>query len=204
MDEILGDLIRTEIRLITQAKLDQNPLLDTPEAGNVFVAGRGRPQFTPNRTSTFNRTQTAGSSDIKCRHCDEVGHVQTHCKKHNICVYCKRTCHIILECRTLQNRNSSGSRSTGTSSFSVTSSGPTTNEGVGIPPFSANVESLVQEALSRILPSAIQAAFSTVELTGNTHSWHLDSASFNHMTGNPTLFRTYNLVRDMFVEVANG
>ncbi|CAN1291611.1 Retrovirus-related Pol polyprotein from transposon RE1 [Linum perenne] len=204
IDEILGDLIRTETRLTTQAKLDRNPLHDNSDGANVFAAGRGRPHFTTGRSPNYGRLQAANTGDIKCRHCEEIGHVQAHCKKRNICVYCKRNGHIISECRTLQNKSSSGSRPMGTSSFLVAGNESSSTSEVGNSPSPATLDTLVQEALNRVLPSAIQAAFSTVGLTGKSHLWHLDSASFNHMTGNPTLFQTYNLVRDMFVEVANG
>ncbi|CAN1294927.1 hypothetical protein LINPERPRIM_LOCUS22648 [Linum perenne] len=98
MDDVLGDLLRVETRLQTQAQLDG--VVSSTEMGTVFAAGR-RPQFYAssnrtnpsgsfggsNRTNTTgsyggsNRTNSSGSmgsssrppiGDMKCRHCQVI------------------------------------------------------------------------------------------------------------------------------------
>ncbi|CAN0847376.1 hypothetical protein LINGRAHAP2_LOCUS4941 [Linum grandiflorum] len=108
LDAILGDLLRTVTRLSTQAKLDGS----SSDQGSVFAVNHGRPQFisSPQSRSSSTalaygdsgRTPTATSSELRCRHCGEVGHPVSLCRKRNFCNYCKRSGHIISECRSKQ------------------------------------------------------------------------------------------------------
>ncbi|CAN0903470.1 hypothetical protein LINGRAHAP2_LOCUS22578, partial [Linum grandiflorum] len=41
---------------------------------------------------------------IRCHYCQELGHIQPHCKQHNLCTYYKRSGYIILDCSKLKNR----------------------------------------------------------------------------------------------------
>lgn len=50
------------------------------------------------------KLRNEGKDDTRCRYCSELGHVQSHCKKHNICNYCKKSGHISLNCRALKNK----------------------------------------------------------------------------------------------------
>ncbi|CAN0903191.1 Retrovirus-related Pol polyprotein from transposon RE2, partial [Linum grandiflorum] len=211
IDTVLGDLLRVETRLKTQNLID-HPSSDL--AGTVFAASR----FHQSSQSRPRFNSTPG--DVHCRHCNESGHSQSHCRKRNFCNYCKRSGHIILDCRSRvrneafkRNLGSGSNSSTGPSKqnfgspTSATSAFHTqlvdsTVSSVAAP--TTNIDQLVQEALARALPTAIHSAFASLGVTGKPSTWFLDSASFNHMTGNGSLFETYSPVKHLSVEVANG
>ncbi|CAN1172080.1 hypothetical protein LINPERHAP2_LOCUS29969 [Linum perenne] len=127
IDTILGDLVRHETRLSTQARLDGS-LVDIRF---VFAASQGRPQFMASRssgispTTYFPRSQSgySNSSEIRCRHCADLGHPVSLCKKMNFCNYCKRPGNIISECWTKQCKGSfnNNNRGYGSSSYSGSS-----------------------------------------------------------------------------------
>ncbi|CAN1184443.1 hypothetical protein LINPERHAP2_LOCUS36977 [Linum perenne] len=167
MEDILGDLLRVETRLHTQAQLDVNQ--SSSAIGTVFAANR-RPHFYPNSgrdTGAPSRPEAASppSSEIKCRHCQEMGHLIAHCKQRNICNYCKRSGHIITECRTLQNRG--GRRPAASGAFAISASANSNPISDHSSTSTTSLDTLVQEALSRVLPSALQSAFSTVGISGS-------------------------------------
>ncbi|CAN1240951.1 Retrovirus-related Pol polyprotein from transposon TNT 1-94 [Linum perenne] len=211
MEDILGDLLRVETRLHTQAQVN-----GAATSGTVFAAGR-RPQFYPStgrsptgqqRFSPNSVSSSTPLSETRCCHCNELGHVVGHCKQRNVCNYSKRPGHIITECCTLQNRTTRRGDSSTPAVYSAANTQSPQEHSNGSPasgtPSSASIAALVQEALSSVLPSAIQAAFSTVSLTGKSHTWHIDSAAFNHMSSNLSLFKQYTHVSNVAVEVANG
>ncbi|CAN1154362.1 hypothetical protein LINPERHAP2_LOCUS19970 [Linum perenne] len=133
MDSVSGELVRAETRLQTQAQIDGvadnvGSVFASASSGRNFQSGghrsltATRPQF-----GQFGQPNNSSSGDIKCRHCGEIGHVVSVCRKRNYCNYCKRPGHIITECRTKQRRASGyshdgqSSRSYNTSSGSYTS-----------------------------------------------------------------------------------
>ncbi|CAN0862290.1 Retrovirus-related Pol polyprotein from transposon TNT 1-94 [Linum grandiflorum] len=199
-DTIIGDLVRVETRLRTQAHMDGS----TAASGSVFTARQGRPQFTrPPHGSTT-------SGELKCRHCGDHGHHIANCKKRNYCNYCRRPGHIILECRNRQ-RNDARFCSPAVSSGNAnrapqaTSARNTSYSAVASADTSVDIHQMVRAALSEVLPSAIQSAFATFGVNGKPRPWLLDSAAFNHMTGGDrSVFRTYNSVPHMAVQVASG
>ncbi|CAN0827060.1 hypothetical protein LINGRAHAP2_LOCUS873 [Linum grandiflorum] len=72
IEDVLGELMREETRLKSQAKVDNLPL------DSAFAVGRGassRPQF-----------QLSNTSSLTCHFCHEIGHIQPHCKKKNYCI----------------------------------------------------------------------------------------------------------------------
>ncbi|CAN1221479.1 Retrovirus-related Pol polyprotein from transposon TNT 1-94 [Linum grandiflorum] len=176
--------------------------------GNVFAAGKYRPHFLTqhkNVSPSGQITSSSNSADIHCHHCQELGHYLSHYRKRNLCTYCKKSGHIITDChkRKINNaRNGHGNSNSG-SSFSVQ------DVAIGLGSVSDvgnnnSIDSTVQDALQRVLPQALNAAFASLGISGNTPKWFLDSASFNHMTGQFDLFRDYKPVLDQHVEVANG
>ncbi|CAN0839525.1 Retrovirus-related Pol polyprotein from transposon TNT 1-94 [Linum grandiflorum] len=208
MEDILGDLMRVETRLNTQAQLDGSITTfgaTGSSTATVFAAGR-RPQFYSNNRSgeTGSRqTPSFGSAPtvLKCRHCQVVGHVVAHCQERNFCNYCKQSGHIILDCSALKHKPPRQPKSTAFGA-QVTSVSPQSSASASAS--SSSIDVFVQEALSRYLPTALKAAFSAAGISGTSRIWHLDSAAFNHMTSELSLFRNYTPVHNLAVEVANG
>ncbi|CAN0918191.1 Retrovirus-related Pol polyprotein from transposon RE1 [Linum grandiflorum] len=83
VDTILGDLFRAETRLKTQANLDGNQV----DGGSVFAVHRGsagRPQFNFQSFSNHSpaaQTHSSSGGEVRCHHCNEIGHFRNHCKK---------------------------------------------------------------------------------------------------------------------------
>ncbi|CAN0870467.1 Retrovirus-related Pol polyprotein from transposon TNT 1-94 [Linum grandiflorum] len=219
MDNILGELIRAETRFVTQAHLDGQSAISS-----AFATNRHRPQFYPSNGSSGQQHVAAnnsgglsqsGNSQVKCHFCQEVGHPQALCRKRNICAYCKKPGHIIVECKARGRKNFGNSRgSTSYATQAVISSSPLssthdsdTSSLVSAPVSSSqDLSQLVQAELARVLPQALNSAFATLGLSGNaiTLPWFLDSAAFNHMTGDASIFDSYTPLRNQSVEVANG
>ncbi|CAL1356412.1 unnamed protein product [Linum trigynum] len=208
MDGVVGDLIREETRLRTQAKLDlrpgdsESPLVAA--AGDDAAFAVGRPQF-------HRRIPIA---ELHCHHCKEKGHLQKYCRKRNLCVYCKKGGHIILDCRLFvkhhgkhaemsdnpQEQPRSDTRRTDRPAYSAQLA-----EGSGAGFSAAKIEELVNAALQKSLPTAINSAFAAMQVTGKKPSpWLLDSACYNHMTQNSDVLTSIQLVRHMNLRVANG
>ncbi|CAN0898571.1 Retrovirus-related Pol polyprotein from transposon RE1 [Linum grandiflorum] len=234
IDKVLGELSRVEIRLCTQTKLDSavsslesaftpavsslestftvRPSTFTPVVSSLDSAFTVRPYFSSaNAKSSSDHASASGNSsslgqinyvEIKCRHCGVMGHSGGYCKKRNFCNYCKKLGHIIPECPTRSHRSRTSTAATG-SSFSVTAnSGSSSSPQVDFS--KATIERMVQAALGRALPTTLNAAFATIGLTCNSSSWLLDSAAFNHMSGDRFVFQHYKPVPPSTVEVANG
>ncbi|KAK3015518.1 hypothetical protein RJ639_005766 [Escallonia herrerae] len=85
MDAILGELLREETRIATQATLERKTELDS-----VFIAKQNM--------GKWSASQPKDPSKVQCFECKEFGHVVSHCKKKNSCVYCKQAGHIVTEC----------------------------------------------------------------------------------------------------------
>ncbi|CAN0827320.1 Retrovirus-related Pol polyprotein from transposon RE1 [Linum grandiflorum] len=81
--EVIGELIREETRLRSQAQID----IHSTAPGSAFAVQPSKPQF--------HRTP---SGEIIFHFCKEPGHIQIHCKKRNICNYCKKPGHMIGDC----------------------------------------------------------------------------------------------------------
>ncbi|CAN0871895.1 Retrovirus-related Pol polyprotein from transposon TNT 1-94 [Linum grandiflorum] len=198
LDAAIGELVREEIRLRSQARLDNQQILSAG-SDSAFAVGRAsnsRPQF------------------HRGHFCNEVGHIQPHCKKRNLCSYCKQSGHIVLECKILAKRNSRASGTT-TSRANLPTQGssyavePVVSTVAGSMPSSsgltsADVRRLIAEALQEVLPSALNSAFATGTTSGNTPRWLLDSAAFNHMTNSRSHFSTLNPNHCTSLQVANG
>ncbi|KAF2323210.1 hypothetical protein GH714_034182 [Hevea brasiliensis] len=82
-DSVLGELLREETRLQTQANLDAK----TNNVDTIFFASRSRPAM---------KKMTGENGTVQCRFCGEIWHIQSHCKKRNVCNYCKKKGHVIL------------------------------------------------------------------------------------------------------------
>ena len=93
MESVLGELARDETRLNTQAQLDTK----SNSVDAVFITSRSKFQ---------SKQKHGGREGIRCRYCNELGHVLSHCRKRNICNYCKKSGHIILDYRILKNKQS--------------------------------------------------------------------------------------------------
>ncbi|CAN0917805.1 hypothetical protein LINGRAHAP2_LOCUS30525 [Linum grandiflorum] len=206
MTHVLGELSRVEVRLRTQLHLDSsnNPM------NSAFAVKNPRPQFTSVNNSpvlaqqgvaTPSGQRGAGGSHskfidfstVKCTYCGLLGHSIFHCKKRNICTYCKKPGHIIPDYSVRRPRSSGRNKA----SYAVTPSVLSTDT-------ENSIDRLVQAALGRHIPSALNAAFATVGLIGKSTSWLLDSATFNHMSGDRSAFQYYVPVQSSVVEVANG
>ncbi|CAN1189602.1 Retrovirus-related Pol polyprotein from transposon RE1 [Linum perenne] len=119
MSEIIGELKRAETRLRTQAQLDN---LSSPNApGTVFAAGKFKPQFFSNNSKSStdaSRNNSTGANlgknmnEIRCHHCQELGHYISQCRKRNICTYCKKPGHLITDCRLRARNNARTGRNT--------------------------------------------------------------------------------------------
>ncbi|KAF7143373.1 hypothetical protein RHSIM_Rhsim05G0013600 [Rhododendron simsii] len=186
MDMVLGELLREETRIATQAILEGKRTVES-----VFVAKQG-----------FGKSFQRDLSKTQCFECKEFGHVVSHCKKKNVCVYCKQPGHIITECVEVQqkggkNFNRKKSNHQAYHVAGVTTDGSNTDDvklGVASPtslqngaPINDDIRKLVQSSVS----SALSSAFSAIGLSGkNSHLspiinplWIIDSGASNHMTG---------------------
>ncbi|CAN0915883.1 hypothetical protein LINGRAHAP2_LOCUS29375 [Linum grandiflorum] len=233
-DTVLGDLIRVETRLRTQAQLDGNNSAgsgfsiqsavtsgmsssssgDSGNSGTAFASQPSRNNYRPQ----FRSSGSSQSGEVRCRHCGENGHPQSLCKKHNFCNYSKRSGHIITDCHS-RKRNDARYNSTGSSSsVSTGSSNGSSTGGYGSRQNSSystqfvdnsgatntDINQLVRAALSQVLPEALQSDFASFGVTGKPRTWFLDSAAFNHMTSDRSIFKTYQTIPYMDVKVTNG
>ncbi|CAL1359551.1 unnamed protein product [Linum trigynum] len=204
MDGVLGKLLREETRIHTQAKLNTRP----GEGDVVYAAPSGSYGLERSGDHAFavgcpHFQQRVPMSELECHHCHVKGHLQKHCRQRNICVYCKKPGHIVLDCPSLQNRSrsSAGARSipphAGSSSlpaFVAQQSQPSSN-GFVISPEA--VEDLVNAALQRSLPTVLSSAFASLQTSGILKPWLLDSACFNHMKSDISTLKNGVPVRDM-------
>lgn len=167
MDMVLGELLRDETRIQTQATLDGKRTVET-----VFVAKQSSGKPFP---KDFSKTQ--------CFECKEFGHVVSHCKKKNFCVYCKQPGHIVTECGELQQKGSKNFHKRKSNhqvyhAASVISEGSCNDMKMGAasstssetggnhaPPTPDEIRQLVQSSVS----SAISSAFSAIGLSGPSH-----------------------------------
>ncbi|CAN0839811.1 Retrovirus-related Pol polyprotein from transposon RE1 [Linum grandiflorum] len=230
IDEALPELLREEKRITTQVQVDNN-LHGTNSAFAISSGPRGMSEFGQNHDSSSlvgysNNSRSNSSStrpqfaskvpgNIRCHYCQESGHIQPHCRKRNLCTYCKRTGHIILDCPKLKNRPRHATTAGG--SLTVPTGGATcgkafaaqqsfvadscTSGSSNITP--EYIDALIQRALQKALPTALNVAFTAADGIGNI-PWLLDSAAFNHMTHLRSKFQNLHPVRGMSLEVANG
>ncbi|CAN1239948.1 Retrovirus-related Pol polyprotein from transposon TNT 1-94, partial [Linum grandiflorum] len=172
VDTILGDLVRAETRLKTQAKLDGNSV-----EGSVFAAtyrgSGGRPQFTfPSQVNSSSNSQvvvpSSGKSESRCHHCNEPGHFRNHCRNRNFCTYCKKSGHIILDCSRASGRR--GANVGGSDRSSISRPTFYAQSFTAESPSAASddrITQLVQAALQQALPTALQACFSAFGVSGD-------------------------------------
>ncbi|CAN0896019.1 Retrovirus-related Pol polyprotein from transposon TNT 1-94 [Linum grandiflorum] len=218
LNVIIGDLIRFETRLRTQAQLDSATA--GGHTATAFAASRPRPQFVPSHPNqnsahhgSYSQSQLTPSTttgEVRCRFCNEIGHPISLCRKRNMCNYCKKSGHIISDCRKRMSKNSQAKGSS--SGYAVQTNYPPPPSSIhslsagSTMSSDSTIDSMVQAALQRVLPQALNAAFATVGISGTPSStpWFIDSASFNHMTGNAGLFTTYSPISNRHIEVANG
>ncbi|KAF2292446.1 hypothetical protein GH714_022891 [Hevea brasiliensis] len=132
-DSVLGELLREETRLRTQANLDAK----TNNVDTIFFASRSRPPM---------KKMTGENGIVQCRFCGEMGHIQSHCKKRNVCNYCKKKGHVILKCHLLQ-------RNKHNQATLLTSNGPTDHE----VPNTTSIN-LTQDAIQQVIQSTLQSA----------------------------------------------
>lgn len=80
LDSVLSELIQEVTRLNTEAMLDaKNNSVDI-----AFFASCDKTQL---------KQKNGECGNIRCRYCHEFRHVQSYCKKRNLCNYCKMTEH---------------------------------------------------------------------------------------------------------------
>ncbi|KAK2966046.1 hypothetical protein RJ640_001980 [Escallonia rubra] len=232
MDAVLGELLREETRIATQATLERKTELDS-----VFIAKQNM--------GKWSASQSKDLSKVQCFECKEFGHVVSHCKKKNSCVYCKQAGHIVTECpevpqkggknfkqRTSSYRGTASNSSSSdyfkprTSNHRVYQAADVVSDGSSIdaqpqsdrgfnstvspaPPISDEIRHLVQSSVS----SAISSAFSAIGLSGKSSHlsptvnplWIIDSGASNHMTGvhtNPRSITRYEGKKQIIA--ANG
>ncbi|CAN0919434.1 Retrovirus-related Pol polyprotein from transposon RE1 [Linum grandiflorum] len=105
LEDALAELSRKEKRLATQAQVD---IVSELRRTNSHIGSGGGNNTGGSRQghTQESRPQFGGSSSgtIRCHYCQEIGHTQPHCKTRNLCTYCKRSGHIILDCPKLKNR----------------------------------------------------------------------------------------------------
>ncbi|CAN0886875.1 Retrovirus-related Pol polyprotein from transposon TNT 1-94 [Linum grandiflorum] len=201
LDEALSELIREETRLKSQAQLDRRQT-SSESAFAVGRSGHQRPQF-----------QRGSTSHLTCHFFHELGHIQPHCKKKNVCIYCKQSGHIVLECKILAKKSHTSpasNRSTSTTQgvgFAVESVFNTRDDASAASGGSLShdmIRKFVVEALQEALPVALNAAFATGAASGNLPRWLLDSAAFNHMCNNRSNFCSLKPGSSLLLQVANG
>ncbi|CAN1235607.1 hypothetical protein LINPERPRIM_LOCUS4554 [Linum perenne] len=162
MDDILGELLRAETRFVTQAQLDGTP------TNSAFAVGRPKPRFVPQSATS---SQGSNTKSIKCNFCQEIGHPQSLCRQRNICSYCKKSGHIIVDCRAPGRKNFGNTRPSGTS-YATSATVVEQSSSPSVPTGSTtgsqtDFSHLIREELARILPQALSSAFSTLGITGS-------------------------------------
>ncbi|CAI0627052.1 unnamed protein product [Linum tenue] len=170
MDGVLGKLLREESRLRAQSKLAARPgegevVFAAAAPGSSAVPQQGSPAqaFAATRPQFQNRVPV---SELECHHCHVKGHLQKHCRQRNMCVYCKKPGHIVLECPSLQNRRRSRPDAAGGPSNPAFAAQPAPSM-AGQPVLTTEaVEGLVQAALQRSLPTALSSAFASLQMSG--------------------------------------
>ncbi|PIN04263.1 hypothetical protein CDL12_23198 [Handroanthus impetiginosus] len=170
IDMVLSAVLREETRLGTQSSMDASLSVST-----ALLASRS------------NSTSARKTSLLQYFQCKEYGHIAAHCRKRNICNYCKKPGHIILDRPKRPNRRTP----TQQQAFQATVSALITQSS----PFdSAELQRLIQESVAAALPGAIStalsASYSGKSLLKDPKVWHIDSAASNHMTGDSTQFST--------------
>ncbi|CAN1216396.1 Retrovirus-related Pol polyprotein from transposon RE1 [Linum perenne] len=160
---IVAELVRAETRFQTQTKLDN--LSGSANMGSAFAAGKYRPRFSSNQhqqsfIGSSSNSSSVGSGknmgDIRCHHCQELGHYVSHCLKRNICTYCKKPGHLILECRLRTKNNARSGRGNAGSGYSVTdsASGPSSISDVGSIAPPAESPSVAEVSVQERTPSS--------------------------------------------------
>ncbi|CAN0861310.1 hypothetical protein LINGRAHAP2_LOCUS8167 [Linum grandiflorum] len=205
LETAIADLTREEKHLATQAQVDNH----LHESNFAFAA-----QSFPRRNCSARSSSSAASrpqfgsstsSTIRSHHCQELGHIQPHCRQQNLCTYCKKTGHIILDCPKLKNCPQRTGAVSGAATFVVQphSSAGVTPSSIGTGFTTEQLDALIQQALQKALPTALNVAFSTSSGSGNP-KWYLDSAAFNHMKCSRSAFAQLRPVQNLSLQVANG
>ncbi|CAN0899653.1 Retrovirus-related Pol polyprotein from transposon RE1 [Linum grandiflorum] len=207
LEAALAELSREEKRLTTQAQVD----ITLHENNSVFaVSGPGNNNGgymggarSSNALHSRPQFSSSTSDSICCHFCQELGHIQPHCRKRNLCSYCKRSGHIILDCPKLKNRPQRPTHTPQTSSatFAVQASTPVTSSSITLT--AEQLDAFFQQALHKALPTVMNGAFFTTSDSGKSQ-WLLDSAAFKHMTSQRSIFHQFRPVSDMSLQVANG
>ncbi|CAL1376450.1 unnamed protein product [Linum trigynum] len=123
-----------------------------------------------------------------------------------MCNYCKQEGHVIADFPTLarQGRSRGGGATRGTShpGAAYATTAPVADSASSLT--WADVRRLVHEALKEALTTTLTSAFATGTVSSTT-PWHVDSASYNHMTGSRQSFRTLDIsVPCLDLQAANG
>ncbi|CAL1358011.1 unnamed protein product [Linum trigynum] len=222
LEDALGELVREETRLRSQAKLD----LHQSEGSSAFAVSDSRTgqQASAADSSAFAvgedrpKFHRTASGEIVCFFCKEPGHIQNRCPKRNVCNYCKASGHKIGDCPILAKRGRtrpSGSmtggqpRGSGTgvpsgSAFATTVATPSSTATSGGSVNADLIRQLVQDAIKEALPAALGSVFTAGMPSRSSHSWHIDSAAFNHMTGSSSSFSSLCPTSPLMLQVADG
>ncbi|CAL1400616.1 unnamed protein product [Linum trigynum] len=164
---------------------------------------------------SFQRRVSA--ADVECFHFHEKGHTKKYCKKRNFCHYCKKAGHIILACPALEGRfREEEGRGNGRSREDEGRGNGAASRGGSSAPRSAYAAQVIGDAsgsqgmlvtpaaLEQMVNTAISTAFASLQASGKIPHWILDSACFNHMTGDSSTLEKLRPLNDLSFQVANG
>jgi hypothetical protein len=152
LDICVGELLREEQRIITQAVLEQKAQTSTPIP--VAYTAQGRSKGGRNM------------SNVQCYSCKGFGHIATTCTK-KFCNYCKKTGHIIKDCSIRPPKKSETAYNVSVGSSNTPSPGQS---------------SITPEMVQQMIVSALSALGLSGNRNSIPKPWYFDSAASNHMT----------------------
>nr|GLL46629.1 retrovirus-related Pol polyprotein from transposon TNT 1-94 isoform X1 [Ipomoea trifida] len=152
LDICVGELLREEQRLSTQAVLEQKAQNSAPIP--VAYAAQGRPKGGRDMTK------------VQCYSCKNFGHIASNCTK-KLCNYCKKAGYIIKECSIRPPKKPETAYNVSVGPSSASNSGQST---------------ITPEMVQQMIVSAISALGISGNNNSHPKPWYFDSGASNHMT----------------------
>ncbi|CAI0559088.1 unnamed protein product [Linum tenue] len=181
LEDVLGELIRQETRLRSQAKIDlheadnsatvfsvsgRSSAAPLARSSQVMVGSSAGDQSVYAVRSNRPRFHRSANGQVICFYCRELGHVKLHCPKRIECNYCKEAGHKIAACPILAKK---GRAQVGTSHRGAapapayaTATAPLAPAGFT----SDSIHQMLQEVVRDAFPSALGSVFTAGQENG--------------------------------------